>query len=188
MGYLALGIRCLIGAVFLASAVSKVGGRGAFGRFVSSVRDLRLVPPRSAAPVALCVVAAEAAVCLLLAAPGPGAVAVAGFAVAGVLLGGFAAAVTLSVRRGVRTPCRCFGASTRPLGLRHVVRNLALTAAASAGAAAVLVSGAVRPDAPGGVVVAVTGGLLLGGLVVTLDDILDLFRPVGPAPGLARGR
>ncbi|WP_370417583.1 MauE/DoxX family redox-associated membrane protein [Streptomyces sp. QH1-20] len=188
MGYVALGIRALLGAVFLASSIGKVTGRGAFGRFVSSVGDMRVVPRHRARAVARTVVCAEFVVWPALMAPVP-AVAVAGFAVAAGLLVAFAAGIALSTRRGARTPCRCFGVSASPLGPRHIVRNLVLTALAVIGAAATLLdSGAAGPAGPGGAVVAVSGGLLLGALVAVLDDVLDLFRPVDRASGPARGR
>ncbi|MEX2981180.1 MauE/DoxX family redox-associated membrane protein [Streptomyces sp. C36] len=172
MGYLALGIRCLIGAVFLASSVGKTAGPGAFDRFVSSVDGMRIVPPRSSRSVARWVVAAEAAVCAALITPLPVA-AVAGFVLAAALLAVFTAGIALTVRRGTRTPCRCFGTSASVLGPRHLVRNLALAAMAVTGAIAVTAGGGT---APAGAVLAACTGLLLGGLVAALDDILDLFR------------
>ncbi|MBF6049847.1 methylamine utilization protein MauE [Streptomyces sp. NRRL B-1677] len=174
MGCLAIGIQCLIGVVFLASSAGKAAGRRSFDRFVSSVAGMQVVPVRRARPVARTVVAAEGAVCVSLAVPVPAATVV-GLAIAAVLLAVFTAGIALSVRRGVRAPCRCFGASPTPLGPRHIVRNLALTAAAVTGAAA---AGAGGTATPGGVAVAVLAGLLLGALVAALDDILDLFRPV----------
>ncbi|MET9413954.1 MauE/DoxX family redox-associated membrane protein, partial [Streptomyces klenkii] len=135
MGCLAIGIQCLIGVVFLASSAGKAAGRRSFDRFVSSVAGMQVVPVRRARPVARTVVAAEGAVCVSLTVPVPAATVV-GLAIAAVLLAVFTAGITLSVRRGVRAPCRCFGASPAPLGPRHIVRNLALTAAAVTGAAA----------------------------------------------------
>ncbi|MGK5733615.1 MauE/DoxX family redox-associated membrane protein [Streptomyces sp. URMC 124] len=184
MGYLGIAIHCLIGVVFLVSSLGKSAGRRAFDRFVISVEDMRIVPSRRARSVARAVVVAECAVCVCLAVPVVAAT-VAGLVVATGLLAVFTTAIAVSVRRGVRTPCRCFGASAGPLGPRHIVRNVALAAAAVTGAAAVAAPGATTP---GGAAVAVLGGLLVGGLVAALDDILDLFRPVDAAPGLARGR
>lgn len=172
MAYLALGIRCLIGAVFLTSSVGKTAGRGAFDRFVSSLEGMRIVPSRSARSVARWVVAAEAAVCATLVTPLPAA-AIAGFVLAAALLAAFTAGIALTLRRGVRTPCRCFGTSASTLGPRHLVRNLALAALAVTGAFVVTADGATTP---GGAVLAALTGLLLGGLVAVLDDILDLFR------------
>ncbi|CAM5304619.1 MauE/DoxX family redox-associated membrane protein [Streptomyces abikoensis] len=178
MGCLAVGIQCLIGVVFLASSAGKVTGRRAFDRFVSSVAGMQVVSFRSARPVARAVVAAEGAVWVCLAVPVPAATVV-GLALAAGLLAAFTAGIALSLRRGVRTPCRCFGSSASPLGPRHIARNLALTAAAVTGAAAVTAGGTA---APAGAAVAALGGLLLGGLVTALDDILDLFRPAEAHP------
>lgn len=181
MEYLALGIRCLIGAVFLASFSGKVAGRGAFDRFAASLRDMQVVPSRSTRSVARYVVAAECAVWVLLAVP-ERAAAVAGFVLAGGLLAVFAAGIALSLRQGVRAPCRCFGVSAAPLGPRHVVRNLTLTALAVTGAAAVPAAGTVGA---GGAAVAASAGLLLGALVTVLDDILDLFLKSPEIPGIS---
>jgi hypothetical protein len=170
--YVAIGIRCLVGAVFLASFVGKVAGRDAFGVFVASVRGMRVLPVRLAMPVALLAVVCEVAICLLLVLPARIA-NTAGFVVASGLLVAFTVGIVVSLRRGVRAPCRCFGVSTTPLGPSHVVRNLGLATVSAVGAAAVLA--AADPVHPGGVVVAMAAGLVLGGLVTVLDDIVDLF-------------
>jgi hypothetical protein len=172
--YLAIGIRCLIGALFLASAISKVSTRGAFGAFVSSVRGMRLLPPGRARPVAIVVVVAEFGVCVLLAVP-VAAATVAGFMVAAGLLAVFAIGITVAIGRGARVPCRCFGASTTPLGPRHVARDAGLAAVAVAGAVVALSTGPVHA---GGAAVAALAGLLLGGLVLAIDDIVELFLPI----------
>jgi hypothetical protein len=178
--YLETGIRCLLGTVFLISCCGKLVGRGAFGAFVASVRGMRVLPPVLARPVALAVVAAEAAVCLLVAVPARSA-ALAGFAVAAGLLAVFTAGIVLARRRGVRAPCRCFGPSRVPLGSRQVVRNAVLAAVAVTGLVAAAERGSGRPAA---MVAAALGGALLGGLVALLDDIQELFQPVdgGRAP------
>ncbi|MFJ7496361.1 MauE/DoxX family redox-associated membrane protein [Streptomyces sp. NPDC097727] len=168
-------MRCLIGAVFLISFLGKISGPGKFDAFIESVHGMRIVPSRAARPVARVVLAAEGSVCLLLAAPAAVGT-LAGFTLSAGLLMSFAVAIALSVRRGVRAPCRCFGASAAPLRLWHAVRNLLLTAGAAGGAVAATGSGQVHV---GGAVLAVFGGLLLGGLVTVLDDLFDLFRPGG---------
>ncbi|MEU4265996.1 MauE/DoxX family redox-associated membrane protein [Streptomyces sp. NPDC025273] len=175
MFYVEIGMRCLIGAVFLISFLGKVSGPGKFAAFIKSVHGMRIVPSRAARPVARVVLAAEASVCLLLAVPAA-AGALAGFTVSAALLVSFALAITLSVRRGVRAPCRCFGASAVPLRSWHAVRNLLLTACAAGGAVAATGNGQAHV---GGAALAVFGGLLLGVLVTLLDDLFDLFRPGG---------
>ncbi|WP_163507366.1 MauE/DoxX family redox-associated membrane protein [Fodinicola acaciae] len=173
MDYVAIACRLLIGVVFAASAATKLVGPSAFTAFVTSVRQMRVVPGTFARPVAYVVVAAEALIVVLVAVPYAGS-AVAGFAIAAVLLAAFAVGIVISVRRGERTPCRCFGKSTTPLGPVHVVRNIFLICVTIAGAAGTLGSAGV--DLAGAAVAAVAGAVA-GALVVALDDIVDLFRP-----------
>ncbi|WP_433243203.1 MauE/DoxX family redox-associated membrane protein [Streptosporangium sp. CA-135522] len=175
MEYLEIGGRCLICLVFLVAAVSKVAGHDAFDVFTSSVRDMQLVRSGGVRRVALLVVAAEFCVCALMVIPVTGS-GIAGFALAALLLTAFAVGIVRVSRRGVRAPCRCFGASAVPLGARHVVRNLALVAVAVSGIAAALSTEGVRLS--GETAVAALGGLLLGGLVVMLDDVYTLFQSV----------
>ncbi|WP_229398343.1 MauE/DoxX family redox-associated membrane protein [Micromonospora okii] len=184
MPYLALAVRCLIGAVFLASALSKVSGRRALPAFVASLRALRLLPARAVKPVAVLIVATEFTLCGLLAAPVPTAAAV-GLAGAAALLLVFAAGIGTAVRRGTSAPCRCFGASTTPLGGRHVARNLLL--AGIAGLAAPATAPGVGGATPTGLLLAATAGLVVAALVVALDDLAALFtavpqRPTGDSP------
>ncbi|MEE6261319.1 MauE/DoxX family redox-associated membrane protein [Plantactinospora sonchi] len=183
MEYLEIAIRCLLGVVFLASSLTKVAGRDAFDAFVGSVRELRLLPPGLGRPVARLVVVAEFGVWVLLALPTFWTYLV-GLVVAEALLVAFAVGVGVSVRRGVRAPCRCFGASATPLGRRQVIRNVVLAVVPAVGVVAGLGAG---PTRAGGVVAALLGGLLSGGLVVVLDDILDLFQSVTPGPDPVRG-
>ncbi|MFC7643690.1 MauE/DoxX family redox-associated membrane protein [Streptosporangium lutulentum] len=78
------------------------------------------------------VFAAELAAVVLLAVP---TTAVIGFALSAVLLTGFAAGIAGALRRGERTPCRCFGAAGTRLGPAHLVRNLVLAVIAAVGLA-----------------------------------------------------
>ncbi|MER5701589.1 MauE/DoxX family redox-associated membrane protein [Micromonospora sp. NPDC002296] len=185
MSYFTIGVRCLIGAVFLASALSKVSGRRALPAFVASLRALRLLPARAVRPVAVLVVVAEFTLCGLLAVPHP-AGAAAGLAGSAGLLLIFAAGIGTAVRRGTRTPCRCFGASTVPLSSRHVVRNVLLAGLAGLAAPAAAM-GAAGGAPPGGLLLAASAGLVLAVLVVALDDLAVLFtavprQPAGNAP------
>ncbi|MEW2404221.1 MauE/DoxX family redox-associated membrane protein [Streptomyces sp. NPDC046862] len=174
MEYLFAGARGLLGLVFLVSVVGKVAGRSAFTAFVGSVRALGVVPPVLVRPVARTVIAWEVAVCVLVAVPGRSA-ATAGFLAAVALLAGFTTGIAAAVRRGATAPCRCFGASTTPLGTPHIVRNVVLCAVAMAGA----LSAPVAADArPGGAVVAGATGLFAGAVITQLDHLLTLFRPL----------
>lgn len=185
MPYAAIGIRCLIGIVFLVSAVSKTAGRKAFPSFVVSLRDMRLLPPRTVTVTAGCVVFAEFASCTLLLMPHR-LLPAAGLGLAALLLTVFTAVIAVTVRRGGRTPCRCFGASATPLGPRHLVRNTALAALAVIGA--LWTVGPGNPPTVSRSVVPAVLGLLLGGMVTVLDDLIALFRPVRHGSGATRRR
>lgn len=184
MLYLALGLRFLVGGVFLVSFLTKVSRRTSFREFVISVRGMRVLPEVLIVPVAVAVVAVEFLICALLAFPAQRA-ALAGLGLAAGALLSFALGVAGAVRRGVREPCRCFGVSQTPLGRRHVVRNVTLTVLALVGAAAGSADGRMSAV---GATVAMAAGLLLAWLVVASDHILDLFRPAPPPPGSANGR
>ncbi|MEV0581437.1 MauE/DoxX family redox-associated membrane protein [Nonomuraea sp. NPDC050310] len=173
MAYVLVACQVLLGVVFAVSAMTKPVGWKAF---VSSLRSLRLLPGgRGAAAAAAAVVAAEA-VCV-------GAVAVwprPGFALVVLMLVAFTGAVALSLRRGIRTPCRCFGASTTPLGRVHLVRNTLLGAVALTG------WGAASPQAGtttvAGAAVAVLAGVAGAVVLIALDDLVVLFaEPVRSA-------
>ncbi|MCX4774949.1 MULTISPECIES: MauE/DoxX family redox-associated membrane protein [unclassified Streptomyces] len=184
MDYLTVGLRGLVGVVFLVSFISKVRSRDAFRTFGAFLRDLRLLPTPLVRPVALGIAVAECAVCGLLAAPFP-APAAAGFTIAVALLTVFTAGIALLLRRGVRAPCQCFGESAVPIGLRHVVRNVLLAVLAGVGLSTAFAAG---PPQVGGAVVATLAGLLLGGLTVSLDDLVELFQPVNSSvPNRLRG-
>ncbi|GAA2766537.1 methylamine utilization protein MauE [Streptomyces paradoxus] len=173
MQYLHLATRCLLVVIFLVSSVGKVSGRTAYSRFVTSVRDMGVLPAPLVPAAAASVVAAETVVWLLLLVPTPPAARSGGVIATG-LLCAFTAVVLASLWRGVRTPCRCFGTSAAPLGARHVVRNSCLAASS---AVCVTTAGAGGPVHASGAVVAVSAGLLTSALIVWLDDIVDLFRP-----------
>ncbi len=154
-----VGCQFLIGLVFVAAVFGKITG---YQTFVDSIRDMGFKP---AAPIAAIVLAGEIAVVgLVVGLPS------AGFALAALMLLAFAVAISFSLRRGNTKPCRCFGRSTTPLGRHHVWRNVFLIAIAMLGALAT--PGTASPAVA---VVAAVAGLVVGGLVVMLDDLRFLF-------------
>ncbi len=184
MGYLATACEFFVGTVFAAAAAAKTG-RGRFRPFAREVARLGLIPRRLVGPTSLAVVAGEAAAAVALVAaavirllrlgePAAQAAAVAGLAVALLLLTGFTTAVAVSLVRGVQAACRCFGGSGSALSWRHVARNLVIAALAGVGLAA-----ETTPDAglapAGGLVIAALCGVLAGALVSYLDEIHDLL-------------
>jgi len=180
MDVLALGCRAALIVVFGLAVAGKLRGRASWDAFVVSLAALGVPSSWPAAPAAAAIVGLEAvAVLLLVAVPAPGLALAAG------LLAVFTAALGLALRRGVRTPCRCFGASERPLGPAHLARNGILLALAVGGVAGATLS----PGLPG--LQASISALLVGGtaglLVARWDDLLFLFtaglaRSEQPAP------
>jgi hypothetical protein len=123
----------------------------------------------------------EWATVVLLAAPWslPGMVA-AGFGVAAMLLVVFSAVLVGAIRRGVTVGCRCFGSTARPVGAIQVLRNMLALVVATLGLVTLVVSRGAA-GAPEGIAVGVVAGLVVGVLLVSLDELVDLFvdRPVG---------
>jgi hypothetical protein len=171
--YVEIAARLLIGVVFVIALAGKVSGGAAYRDFVLSLRRMDVLSAALVSAAARGSLVAEVAIVVLLAVP-LRAAGVAGFALAAVMLTVFAGAIAVSLRRGNRAPCRCFGVSSTPLGPGHIARNAVLVAVALAGVLA-----AARPgqaSATGGVVAAFAG--LVGGLVVTMyDDIAALWSP-----------
>ncbi|MCA2185644.1 MauE/DoxX family redox-associated membrane protein [Nonomuraea cavernae] len=190
MDYPAIGCACLVALVFALSAWSKVRGRAAFREFAAATRVLagsvraRGISDSVARTTALVVVVAEAATALLVAVP---YTARAGFALAVVLLTGFSVAIAASLRRGVSTSCRCFGASSAPLSGRHLVRNGVLLAASVAGL--VTAGGQLGSPHPGGIAIAAVAALVVAVLLTRIDDLAELFAPpAADGRGAQRGK
>jgi hypothetical protein len=176
MQYVALAGRVLIVTVFLVSASTKLRSAAAFGAFRRSTRRMAILPERLVRPVAVLVVAGEAAIVLLVATPTL-VTGLLGLALAGALLAGLAVAIGITVHRGTSTTCQCFGHSAMPLGTVHIVRNVALVAVAAVAAVTGARGGGLEI---GGALLAALAGVLLGALVTVLDDIRQVLRPMPP--------
>lgn len=177
MEYVLIGLRSALVVVFVASAASKLRGRRAFAEFVTATTQLFpwRAPARLIHTLAAAVVATELAIVALLLLP---ATVPIGFAAATGLLLAFTGAILIALRRGNRTPCRCFGAAEQPLGRTHVIRNAGLLILGAAGLAGSLVTSAT-PDLPVALVSAGSGAVLALPAILA-DDIASLFRPVPP--------
>jgi hypothetical protein len=167
-----VGARAFLAVVFVVALFGKASGRESYSAFVRSLRQMAVVPTGALRPAASAIVATEGLIVILLLTPARWS-AIAGFTLAGGLLMAFTVAIVLSLSRGRREPCRCFGPSDAPLGRRHIVRNLALTAVAVLGLSASLSSGALHVATAS---LAVFTGLVAGVLITALDDIVALFR------------
>ncbi|TDD05259.1 hypothetical protein E1292_17530 [Nonomuraea deserti] len=169
-----LTCRIVVAGTFLLSLAGKVRGRKAYEEFSRSVATLSMVPGRWVRPAAMGVIAAEATAALLVALPFR--TAPVGFGVAIGLLTVFTAVIVRAMLSGDRVPCRCFGASVTPLGLPHVIRNLALLAAAITGYIG-FESAAQSRLSTGGVLVSVAAAAVAGLFAVRIDDVVALVRP-----------
>jgi len=179
MTYLAIACRVLLGVVFAVAVAGKLRGSGAFVDFAGSIRRMRVLPSALVRPVAILVLATELTIVLALAVPARAA-GVLGFGLAVGLLAAMTVGITISLSRGNREPCRCFGRSETPLGARHVGRNTLLVAVGLLG---LLGSLSGMPTDLGTAVVAAVGGAVVGGLVVMFDDLVALLAPTSPGRG-----
>jgi hypothetical protein len=175
--YVLIACQVLLAAVFVIAVVGKLRG---LEEFTASIVALRLLPRPASRTAAYAVLGGEAVVVVALAVPYTVPVGLAG---AAALLLALTTGIVVALRRGQSAPCRCFGASTTPLGRTHVVRNLVLAGIAGAGLAAGAMAGegAVHPA---GVALALTAAGVGALIVVRLDDLVGLFSPaVAPADG-----
>jgi hypothetical protein len=164
--------RGALAAVFAVSGTMKLRAPGEFGE---AVRELGSVPRRWVRPVGAAAVAAELGTAAALAVPATG---VYGPCCAIALLAVFTGLIARSLwaRRGggPSVSCACFGAGGAEIGALHLVRNAVLLALAVVGVAA---SGASAGfDAGYWPPLALVLGLLVGTVVVLLDDLAYLLR------------
>jgi hypothetical protein len=160
-----LGCQVLIAVVFAVSAFTKLRTGVAFRSFAGS---LVMVPRQARSAVAAVLAVAEAAVPLAMPVPRLG------LALSGALLIVFSAGIAVSILRGLRVACRCFGPSQTPLGPVHLVRNALLLAA--------VVLGLLAPEQASGpsiaeLAVTVPAALVTAVVLIFFDDIADLFFP-----------
>ena len=183
MSYVMVCLSLVIAGVFGISAMSKVLGRASYAGFRDSVHHLGGVPARSAQLVAVAVVALELLVSAATVRPGT---APAGLGAALLMLAAFTVVLSRAVRRGTSPACHCFGAGSKPVSGRHVVRNLVLIAVAGAALAMRLLTGAPRVSAPGLLLCLLVAGVVAAG-VALLDDLVALLRPVPPPDNQTAG-
>ncbi len=180
MDYLAIACRCLIGLLFGVSAISKVRAAAAFAEFTTATRALLAAalpgPGRYTAVerwLPSTIVVTETAVAGLVVVP---ASARFGLGLAAVLLTGFTLAIAAAIHRDVRAACRCFGASTTPLGTAHLIRNGILLLVSSTGLA--VGPGELDRTDPAGLVLTVGVATIAVVVVARLDDLVALFTPL----------
>lgn len=173
MPYIAIACRVSITVIFAIAAAGKLSGRDSFREFTRSVVAMQVVPPRAAGAAAGFSAAAELLAASLAVIP-LRATGIAGCALAGLLAVAFSFAITVSLRRGNRAPCRCFGKSATPLGGRHIARNALILAISVAGIGTLPGRAAVSAPA---VIVAAAAGLFIGLGIAAYDEIGELIAP-----------
>lgn len=167
--YTALASRLLIGTVFAASAFSKLRSRQAFRAFAAWLDGLPLPAGpgrRAAGPL---IAAIEVVIVVMVALPWT---ARAGLLLSCAVLAIFTAGTFWAVRAGGHAPCRCFGTSGAPLGVRHGLRDALLCAAAAAGAA----GARAAPARPAGIAISLGCAIVIALLVLFQDDIVAVLR------------
>ncbi|GAA0904407.1 MauE/DoxX family redox-associated membrane protein [Virgisporangium aurantiacum] len=169
MKYLEVVCRCVVGLTFAVSAGSKVAGPRAFGEFVGMLRTTRLIGNGVLRPAAVMIVLAEMAVAVALAIGAP-----IGYLIAGLLLTIFIGAIAVLVRRETAVRCRCFGPARARLGYLDLARNGVLWVIAGAGLLAWLLDGHA-PVASAGQVLAAVTGVIVAGLLIYLNDLVEVF-------------
>ena len=172
MEYLLLTVQFIVGGVFAVSAFGKVRAQSAFVRSLSDFG----VPDQARALVGAVVTVAEVAVVVLVLVP---VTAVVGLVLGAALLLGFAVVVGVTVRRGRRPRCRCFGVEGAPLRGAHVARNAVLAAFAAAGAVVAATTNASSVFSAGSFVVAGVVAAVVLAVVVGFDDLLEVVAPAG---------
>jgi len=171
-----LACRFTVGTVFAVSFITKVFGRAAWQSFRSWLARLPL-PYVQKKGTSFAVAAAEAIVVALTTVS---VTAAEGLAVSAVLGATLTAGLVISLRRGSREPCHCFGSSSDPLSWQHVARNVLLLVVALTGAFCSLAHATANPASA--VVMAAFAGLAVALCIIFFADIIALFRP-GPAMG-----
>ncbi|HKS98908.1 MAG TPA: MauE/DoxX family redox-associated membrane protein [Rugosimonospora sp.] len=111
--------RIWLGTVLLVSLYGKLRTWTELVRWVGSLG----LPPL---PGALGLVTVESSIVVLVALPSTADV---GLLLGALTMAGFALVITWLRARGIRVACRCLGATTRPMGVTEVVRNLILASA-----------------------------------------------------------
>jgi hypothetical protein len=173
MSAVELGCRAMLVVVLGAAAAGKLR-RPDFEAFTGALRGFGVPAALARPPLAALIVALEAAgAALLLAVP------VIGYALALGLVAAFTLALRGVVRSGRQVACRCFGASTAPAGIAHLVRNAVILAVIGLGlglglAAALADGAAIALPAR---VAAIAFGALGGAAIARWDDLAYLVRP-----------
>jgi hypothetical protein len=170
--YLLAFCRIALGLTFALSFGGKVRD---VGQFTGTIRKFDLLPGRWAGPAAVLFLGSEAAVIVLLTLGGR--LLPLAFALAGLLLFVFTLALLSALRRGIETPCNCFGASAEPVSYLDIWRNTGLISLAALGFWTARADGAATlfPNLIEAVLLLIMAAVFVL-LWTNLTEVLALFR------------
>jgi Methylamine utilisation protein MauE len=159
--------RVSLATLFFVAAISKLSTRAGFRELVVSLPAFG-VPSSLASPAfAIGLVAMELATAsLMLAMPQVGGI------VAAAMLAGFALGIARALTSREPVTCRCFGASSTPIGRSHLIRNLVL-ATIGIGVAIANPAATLARSLP--LALATFAGLGLGAVLTRWDDLAFIF-------------
>jgi hypothetical protein len=168
MTYTSLACRLVCCLVFAASSYGKLNSKSAFRDFVTWIGALSASFARVRTPLAIAIAASEVLIVLLIAIPRSYA---AGLALAACLFAIFGIGMLVIIRSRRTIGCNCFGSSSAPVGIRHLVRNVLLYSIAVAGIAPI----GPRATDPAGIALAIGAALAIAALLVSVDELEILF-------------
>ena len=178
MPYVLLTAQLLLVLVFAWSALSK-STPGSFRAFHTSLAAFVPFGPATRKRLSAVVVGAELIVAPLIAVP---ATKVLGLLVAASILAVFTIVMVRALRRGVHSPCNCFGSSGDVIAFPHVARNLFLLGTAVAGVALAITQPPTPLSIPHYVVSVLVTAMLV--LAIRLTDVIAfLFSPTSRRAG-----
>jgi Methylamine utilisation protein MauE len=186
VNYLAVGAMATLGWLFGTSGLSKTRTAAARNDLRISLRALTWLPKQAVGPVAATLSLAEIALALgcavaiaasILRLPGHRAFALTALVSASALVAILTVGVGATLRSGEPARCACFGRDERPISRVHLLRNALLLLIAIAGVGALARSPGEPIDAASGAL-AVAVGVILSVILVNLDDIVTLFKPL----------
>lgn len=162
-----------VAVVFASAFAGKVRNSRSRRAFAESLTETGLIPRWLATPVTTAILASELVLPFLIIWPGTRLLGLVGSLV---LSSTFLIGVTAVVLRGKSASCQCFGTTAMPFGWRHVVRNAILVAIVGGGLLLLLPDKGMSSDL-GMAIPGATAGVFLGLLLVTFDQIVELFAP-----------
>lgn len=168
MTYTSLVCRLICCLVLAASSYGKLNSKSAFREFIAWIGTLSALFARVRTALAIAITVGEVLIVLLIAIPASYAV---GLALASCLFAIFSIGMLVIISSGRTIGCNCFGTSSAPVGIRHLIRNVLLCSIAVAGIAPI----GPRATDLAGVALVIGAALVIAALLVSVDELEMLF-------------